>query len=43
MKEFILKNQEDILIVQNELMNVLPSLAEKPYIVTIKPYKKEEV
>lgn len=41
MGEYILKNQSDILAVQNELMNILPELAEKPYIVEIKPYRKK--
>ena len=38
--ELILKEQADILTVQNELMNILPSLKEKPYICEIKPYRK---
>jgi hypothetical protein len=38
--EFILKEQKDVLQVQNELMNILPELKEKPYICDIKPYKK---
>ena len=42
MTEFVLKNQQDLLVVQNELMNVLLDIQinQKPYIVTIKPYKK---
>lgn len=38
--ELILKEQADVLMVQNELMNILPSLKEKPYICEIKPYRK---
>lgn len=38
--EVILKTQNDILQVQNELMNILPELKDKPYICEIKPYKK---
>lgn len=38
--ELILKEQADILTVQNELMNILPNLKEKPYICEIKPYRK---
>ena len=38
--EFLIKEQADILTVQNELMNILPSLKDKPYICEIKPYKK---
>ena len=38
--EVILKNQADILAVQNELMNILPELKNKPYICEIKPYRK---
>lgn len=37
--KLILKDQSDILKVQNELMNILPELKEKPYICEIKPYK----
>lgn len=39
--EFILKGQADILEVQNELMNILPQLNEKPFVCEIKPYKKK--
>lgn len=38
--EFILKEQSDILQVQNELMNILPLIKEKPYICELKEYKK---
>lgn len=38
--EFMLKEQADVLAVQNELMNILPGLKEKPYICEIKPYRK---
>jgi len=38
--EIILRKQEDILQVQNELMNVLPEIKDKPYICEIKPYHK---
>ena len=38
--EVILKSQADILAVQNELMTILPSLKDKPYICEIKPYRK---
>lgn len=38
--EVILKGQADILAVQNELMNILPELRDKPYICEIKPYRK---
>ena len=38
--EIILKEQTDILAVQNELMNILPLIKEKPYICEIKPYRK---
>ncbi len=38
--EFILKAQNDVLKVQNELMNILPQLKEKPFICEIKPYRK---
>ncbi len=38
--EFILREQSDILKVQNELMNVLPLIKEKPYICEIKQYKQ---
>lgn len=43
MTEFILKNQQDLLVVQNELMNVLLDIQinQKPYMVIIKPYKKQ--
>ena len=39
--EFILREQNDILAVQNELMNVLPKLKEKPFVCEIKPYHKK--
>lgn len=39
--EFILKEQKDILEVQNELMNILPEIKEKPYICEIKRYKQK--
>lgn len=38
--EVILREQADVLAVQNELMNILPQLKEKPYICEIKPFKK---
>ncbi len=38
--ELVLRTQDDILSVQNELMNILPQLKEKPYICEIKPFKK---
>lgn len=38
--EIILREQKDVLQVQNELMNILSELKEKPYICEIKPYKK---
>ncbi len=38
--ELILREQADILAVQNELMNILPELKNKPYICEIKPYRK---
>lgn len=38
--EVILREQADVLAVQNELMNILPGLKEKPYICEIKPYRK---
>lgn len=38
--EIILRKQEDILQVQNELMNILPEIKDKPYICEIKPYHK---
>ena len=38
--EFILKEQRDILAVQNELMNILPEIKEKPYICEIKQFRK---
>lgn len=38
--ELILKSQADVLAVQNELMNILPLIKEKPYICEIKPYRK---
>ena len=38
--EFILKSQEDVLKVQNELLTILPSLKEKPFYCELKPYKK---
>lgn len=39
--EFILKEQSDILAVQNELMNILPKLKDKPFVCEIKPYHKK--
>lgn len=36
--EFILREQKDILEVQNELMNILPDLGKRPYKVEIKRY-----
>lgn len=38
--EVILKEQSDILLVQNELLNILPLLKDKPYICEIKPFKQ---
>ena len=38
--EVILKEQADVLAVQNELMTILPELKNKPYICEIKPYRK---
>ena len=38
--EFLIKEQADILTIHNELMNILPTLKDKPYICEIKPYKK---
>ena len=38
--EFILREQKNVLQVQNELMNILPELKDKPYICELKPYKK---
>ncbi len=38
--EVILREQADVLAVQNELMNILPGLKEKPYVCEIKPYRK---
>lgn len=38
--EYILHSQKDVLAVQNELMTILPELAETPYIAEIKRYKK---
>lgn len=38
--EFLIKEQADILSIQNELMNILPLLKEQPYICEIKPFKK---
>lgn len=38
--ELVLKTQNDILEVQKELLNILPTLKEKPFICEIKPYKK---
>lgn len=38
--EVILREQADVLAVQNELMNILPQLKEKPYICEIKPFRK---
>ena len=39
--EFILREQADLLAVQNELMNILPKLKEKPFICEIKPFYKK--
>ena len=38
--EFLIKEQADILPIQNELMNILPMLKEQPYICEIKQFKK---
>lgn len=38
--EFLLREQKDVLVVQNELMNILPELKDKPYYCELKPYKK---
>ncbi len=38
--EILIQEQKDILQVQNELMNILPEIKEKPYICEIKPYRK---
>ena len=38
--EFILREQQDVLAVQNELMNILPELKNKPYVCEIKQYFK---
>lgn len=38
--ELVLRGQNDILTVQNELMNILPWLKDKPYKCEIKPYRK---
>ena len=38
--EFILKEQRDILAVQNELMNILPEIKDKPYICELKQFRK---
>ena len=38
--EFILREQRDILAVQNELMNILPEIKEKPYICELKQFRK---
>ena len=38
--EVVLRNQADILAVQNELLTILPNLHDKPYICEIKPYRK---
>lgn len=38
--EFILREQKDILAVQNELMNILPDIKNKPYVCEIKQYFK---
>lgn len=38
--EFILREQKDILAVQNELMNILPDIKSKPYVCEIKQYFK---
>ena len=39
--EIILKEQQDILTVQNELMNILPLIKETPYVCEIKKYHKK--
>jgi len=39
--EIILREQSDILVVQNELMNLLSLIKDKPYICEIKPYKQK--
>lgn len=39
--EFILKEQADLLAVQNELMNILPKLQERPFVCEIKPFHKK--
>ena len=39
--EFILKRQSDVLEVQNELMNILPLIKDKPYYCEIKPHKEK--
>lgn len=36
----VLKEQADILSVQNELMNILPELQNKPYVCEIKRYRE---
>lgn len=38
--EIILREQKDILLVQNELLNILPQIKDKPYICEIKQYHK---
>ena len=37
--EIILKEQKDILAVQNELMNILPQIKNTPYVCEIKQYR----
>ena len=39
--EIILREQQDILAVQNELMNILPLIKDKPYVCEIKRYFKK--
>ena len=36
----VIKNQTDILAIQNELMNILPEIKDKPYVCEIKPFRK---
>ena len=38
--EFLIKEQADILPIQNELMNILSMLKKQPYVCKIKPFKK---
>lgn len=39
--EYILRSQNDILSVQNELMNILPQLTKKPFRCEITQYKEK--